>query len=328
MGTQYHISWVSRFSRQPELEQEKISIQGGVDELLIAFNKSMSTYDPSSELSLINSQFTSDWQVISADLYRVLLMSLQLGEQTAGAFDVTVGPLVNLWGFGPDKRLDQKPSQQAIAQRLSQVGDEVLHLRTVAATPSANPLTLDQRSDVGGFQLKLDAPRYIDLSAIAKGYAVDLLGQYMQQRGIDNFLVEVGGEIIAQGQKAHNKPWRIAIEAPTDDGRHAQKVIPLSGVGIATSGDYRNFFEQDGQRFSHTIDGRTGYPVTHGLASVSVLHESVAMADAWATALTVLGAEEGLKVAERFGLMAFFIQRVDNGFKQYESSQFQQLLLN
>jgi thiamine biosynthesis lipoprotein len=221
--------------------------------------------------------------------------------------------LVNLWGFGPDKRQFQAPSQQDIAALLDQVGSEAIELRSLGE---------------GLFQLRLKQARYIDLSAIAKGYAVDVLGDFLQQQGINRYLVEVGGEIIANGVKPQQQPWRIAIEAPNDDGRSVQIIIPLSNMGIATSGDYRNFFEQEGRRFSHTIDGRTGKPVEHSLASVSVLHKSVAMADAWATALTVLGAEQGLALAEKYNLAAYFIVRTDMGYQQVSSSQFEQLRLN
>lgn len=312
MGTEYHISWVSKSTKQSKQFEEQVEIQRLVDQALVDINKSMSTYDPQSELSRLNQTHTLGWQEISADLYRVLMMSMQLNRQTEGAFDVTVGPLVNLWGFGPTKSLGQVPEQTQIEAALAKVGSSVIDLR--------------QRDE--SFELKLLEPRYMDLSAIAKGYGVDVLGRLLQRQGITNYLVEVGGEIIAHGHKPESKPWRIAIEAPNDNGRSAQIIIPLSKMGVATSGDYRNFFEQDGQRFSHTIDGRTGYPVKHKLASVSVLHESVAMADAWATALTVLGAEAGLKLAEDNDLAAYFIVRTDKGFEQYASSQFEQLRLN
>ena len=314
MGTEYHISWVSDQQGKAALDIERQKVKQLVDNLLIDFNKSMSTYDPSSELSLINQRadMDSSWHVIGADLYRVLLMSKQINQQSNGAFDVTVGPLVNLWGFGPAKSQNKIPEQDDIHAMMKQVGSAAISLR---------------QSD-SRFELQLTSQRYIDLSAIAKGDAVDELGLLLQKQSIENYLVEVGGEIIAHGIKPENQPWRIAIEAPNDDGRSVQIIIPLSSMGVATSGDYRNFFEQDGQRFSHTIDGRTGYPVKHNLASVSVLHESVAMADAWATALTVLGAEEGLKLAEKHSLAAYFIVRTDSGYEQYTSRRFEQLRLN
>jgi thiamine biosynthesis lipoprotein len=311
MGTQYHISWVTELTTEEASMAERARIKRLVDELLVDFNKAMSTYDPTSELSIINKSHSDQWQVISRDLYRVLFMALQVNKRSKGAFDVTVGPLVNLWGFGPDESNDNVPRVVEINERLALVGSSAILLR--------------QQGEIS--ELRLSAQRYIDLSAIAKGDAVDVIGMLLQQQGIDNYLVEVGGEIIANGRKPENAPWRIAIEAPNDDGRSAQIVIPLSNMGIATSGDYRNFFKKDGRRFSHTIDGRTGYPVNHKLASVSVLHRSVALADAWATALTVLGAEAGLALAEEYNLAAYFIVRHEDGFKQYSSSHFEQLRL-
>lgn len=312
MGTQYHISWVSTQTGSASVEVESQSIQLGVDELLLNINKSMSTYDKNSELSVINQTFNSDWQDISVDLYRVLMMAMQVNVQSLGAFDVTVGPLVNVWGFGPVKSTDEAPKDKVVENALKQVGAGAINLR--------------QRDE--SYQLKLKHPRYIDLSAIAKGYAVDVLGRYLQMRGIDNYLVEIGGEILTHGTKPGGQSWRVAIEAPNDQGRSAQLILPLDNLGLATSGDYRNFFQQDGRRYSHTLDGRTGYPVQHGLASVSVLHSSVAMADAWATALTVLGAKEGLRLANEYDLAAFFIQRTESGFEQYSSRQFEQLSLD
>jgi len=312
MGTEYHISWISQQSSQQALIIEKTNIKQIIDAQLAAINKSMSTYDSESELSLLNQNFSREWQVISADLYRVLMMSKRVNVQSIGAFDVTVGPLVNLWGFGPEASLGQVPEAGSIKRLLAEVGSEAISLR--------------QRDE--SFEIKLLAQRYIDLSAIAKGYAVDVLGRSLQQHGIKNYLIEVGGEIIANGQKLADKPWRIAIETPNDNGRSAQIIMPLSNLGIATSGDYRNYFEQDGIRFSHTIDGRTGYPVKHNLASVSVLHDSVAMADAWATALTVVGAKAGMELAEEHELAAYFIVRTAEGFEQYRSRQFEQLTLD
>lgn len=312
MGTEYHISWVSNSPNSTAQKTEQKNIQQKVDDLLIGINKSMSTYDSQSELSIINHSFKPEWQNISADLYQVLTMAQQVNTQSDKAFDITVGPLVNIWGFGPDKSNSKMPEPKKIQALMDEVGSEALLLR--------------QHNEK--FQMRLQSARYLDLSAIAKGYGVDVLGNLLQAEGIESYLIEVGGEIVAHGVKPKNQSWRIAIEAPNDNGRSVQIIIPLSNMGIATSGDYRNFFEQEGRRFSHTIDGRTGYPVEHDLASVSVLHESVALADAWATALTVLGAEQGLKLAEKYDLAAYFIVRSDSGYEQLSSRHFEQLRLD
>lgn len=309
MGTQYHVSWIAANEGSDTQSQ---GIQRDIDELLEKINKSMSTYDNTSELSIINQVFKSDWQNISVDLYRVLMMAMQVNTKSSGAFDVTVGPLVNLWGFGPVQSDYEAPDDQLIQNVLKQIGADAIQLR--------------QRDE--SFQLKLKGSRYIDLSAIAKGYAVDAVGRYLDKQGIENYLIEIGGEIIAQGTKSEGRPWRIAIETPSDEYRSAELIIPLNNLGLATSGDYRNFFQQNGRRYSHTLDGRTGYPVQHGLASVSVLHPSVAMADAWATALTVLGTKDGLALANEYDLAALFIQRTETGFKQYSTRQFKQLSLD
>lgn len=305
MGTSYHISWVGI---PDSAEQERIKKL--VDERLADINRLMSTYDPESELSVINREGTGDgWYDVSIDLYRVLLMSTIVNRASDQAFDITVGPLVNLWGFGPDVKTNAAPEDSSIQTTLQQTGADVLKLRPRDET----------------YQIKLEQPRYLDLSGIAKGYAVDELARLLQKEGNGRYLVEVGGEIAAAGLKPDGTHWRIAIEAPLDGNRSAQKIIELNGLGVATSGDYRNYFEEDGLRYSHTIDGRTGYPVRHKLASVSVMNESVAMADAWATALMVVGDKEGVALAEKLDLAAFFIIREGDQFREVATSHFNRL---
>lgn len=311
MGTQYHISWVDRGFERGEEAVPAAKVQEDIDSTLASINQSMSTYIPDSELSILNRSNNNEWQDISIDFYRVMMMSLMVNRSSNGAFDATIGPLVNLWGFGPKKSIENEaPSQAEIEGLLNQVGSHVIDMRT--------------RDE--GFQIKLLESRFIDLSAIAKGYAVDRLAVYLERQGINDYLVEVGGEILAKGQKPDGSSWKIAIEAPNDNGRAVQKIISLDGLAVATSGDYRNFFEQEGVRYSHTLDIRTGRPVTHGLASVSVLHESAALADAWATALTVLGPDEGMKIAQYKGLAAYFIVREEAGYREMASEKFNEFL--
>jgi len=307
MGTQYNISWVES---EAHSRQSSEQLQQKVENVLERINASMSTYRPDSELSVLNKQAPGDWQDISIDLYRVLMMSGSVYLGSDHAFDPTVGPLVNLWGFGPEKKADQVPDALAIKQAMTSVGYGVANLRL--------------RDE--GYQVQLRDSRYIDLSAIAKGYAVDELGRLFDGVRINNYLIEVGGELLAKGRKPDGSAWRIAIEAPPESGRRVQKIVALNDFGIATSGDYRNYFEQDGKRFSHTIDPRTGYPIEHKLASVSVLHESVALADAWATALMVLGTEKGMAVAQKFDLMVYFLYRTEQGFADAASPAFDKFL--
>ena len=307
MGTQYNISWVANEEFGPQSDK---LLQQEVEDVLERINASMSTYRTDSELSVLNNQLNKEWRDISLDLYRVLMMSGTVYLRSEKAFDPTVGPLVNLWGFGPQKGIDEVPAEDSIRQAMAGTGYGIANLRL--------------RDE--GYQVKLTEPRYLDLSAIAKGYAVDELGRLFNEKQIHSYLIEVGGELIAKGMKPDGNHWRVAIEAPPESGRRVQKIIPLDRLGIATSGDYRNYFEQDGQRFSHTIDPRTGYPIEHKLASVSVLHESVALADAWATALMVLGTDKGMMIAEKFDLMVYFLYRTEQGFAESNSSAFERFL--
>lgn len=303
MGTQYHISWVGTNQNQ------SATLQKEVEARLIAINKSMSTYDPTSELSLLNQEVLEKdkdgWTPISSDLAEVLNMSLNVWHTSQGGFDVTVGPLVNLWGFGPTARAEHTPTNEEIAAKLAQVGSENIDL------------------DVLLQRVRLKSSLYIDLSAVAKGWAVDELAELIEQQGIESYMAEIGGEIRAQGLKANGQPWRIAIERPQYNlGQDIALVIELDRQGIATSGSYRNYFEEDGMRFSHTIDPKTGHPINHKLASVTVVHPSTGMADAWATAITVAGPEKGLQLAEDNQLAVFMLVGDGDSFKEVATSEF------
>jgi len=214
---------------------------------------------------------------------------------TNGRFDVTIGPLVNAWGFGPGGPQTQVSDEQ-VAELLTYVGYEKLHLDPMQQTLSkAHPKT------------------YIDLSAIAKGYAVDKVVKAIEAQGHQNYMVEIGGEVFAKGTNPKDGPWRIGIETPSIHAPGIFEVVILASQALATSGDYRNFYEENGERFSHTIDPKTGRPIKHKLASVSVLSDSCARADALATALNVLGPIDGPKLAEEKGIAALFIIRDSSG---------------
>ena len=266
-------------------------------------NTLMSTYDPDSELMRFNAAPMRTPFVISTQTGEVIRLAQTIARATEGAFDVTVGPLVNLWGFGPRQQPVEVPTPDAIADARARVGFGRLHLRD-------------------GTLLK-DAPLFVDLSAIAKGHAVDELASVLAEAGVGRFLVEVGGELRAAGLNASGRPWRVAIEAPKADTREIYRVVELRGMGLATSGDYRNYFETDVRRYSHMIDPRTGAPIAHRVASVSVLHTSVAEADGWATALNVLGLEDGMMIATREGLRAMFIIRDGDAFAAHASPAFE-----
>ncbi|MGI9320901.1 MAG: FAD:protein FMN transferase [Thiogranum sp.] len=304
MGTTYTVKMVEL---QPGLKPD--GIQAEIDVTLEEINLQMSTYLEDSELSRFNRSQVTDWVEVSQALADVLHQARHISTLTDGAFDVTVGPLVNLWGFGPSPGDDQVPSEQAIHEVGKRVGYRGLQVR------SSPPAIKKDRPDL-----------YVDLSAIAKGYAVDAVTEYLQALGIDNYMVEIGGEIQAKGHNARGALWRIAIEKPSTASRSVHTVIELDDVGMATSGDYRNYFETAGRRYSHTIDPVSGRPVTHKLASVTVAHTSTMQADAMATALMVLGPDAGYRFAEQHELAVFFIVKGEDGFYDKASTAFRRYL--
>lgn len=288
-----------------ELPLSRQQLQAEFDVVLTRVNTAMSTYLPGSELSRINNTESTGWLTVSASLMRVLQAARDINRLTRGAFDITAGPLVNTWGFGPERDFTV-PGEQRIITALRLVGQGKLRLD--AAAPALK---------------KAHGGMYIDLSAIAKGFAVDEIAGYLDRQQLTNYLVEIGGEIRARGVNDKNRPWQIGIENPIAGQRAVRKIIRLENMAMATSGDYRNYFEQDGSSYSHTIDPRTGRPVAHGLASVTVLHPSTMLADAWATGLLVLGPEKGYATALENGLAAYFIVHGEPGFEEISTPAFE-----
>ena len=300
MGT----SW-SVLVHAAQLPLTRPRLQAEFNTILNRVNSEMSTYLPESELSRINDTDGAAWLTVSASLMHVLQAAQDISRSTQGAFDVTIGPLVNLWGFGPEQDF-AVPGEEHIDAALRLVGYEYLHL-----DPAASAL----KKTNGGIQ--------IDLSAIAKGYGVDEIAHYLERLNLDNYLVEIGGEIRARGVNRANIPWQIGIEQPAGGQRQVRRIIRLGNSAMATSGDYRNYFEHEGTRYSHTLDPRTGWPVAHGLASVTVLHPSTMLADAWATGLLVLGPDGGYATALENGLAAYFIVREEPGFEEIFTPAFE-----
>lgn len=288
MGTTYSVS----VPRLPD-GVPRASIETVIAEVLSEADQHLSGWNPESELVQFNVATHTDWQPVTPTLYAAAEQAIAVSQATDGAFDITVGPLVRAWGFGAGAAGSAPaPTAVELAQLLREVGHAKLELRQ-------EPPAL--RKDVPGLS--------IDLDGIAPGWAVDRIAQRFEALGMRDYLVELGGEIRARGLSPDGRCWRIAVETPTPGERRAYAVIELDGVGVSTSGDYRDYREVDGRRISHTIDPRTGRPVAHGLASVTVVHESAAEADAWATALMVLGPEAGLVLARQRGLAALFIVR-------------------
>ncbi len=292
MGTRYNITWLSG-AGQPAPE----AVHAGVEAVLEAVNASMSTWRDDSEITAFNAAPAGEWFALSSDFAEVFEMARAVSEASYGAYDVTVAPLVNLWGFGAAGMGDEVPADEAIAEARAKVGQ--------------------QRLDFNREQpaLRKPAGMTVDFSSIAKGYGVDRVARWLEEQGIGRYLVEIGGEIRVSGLNPRNEPWRIAVERPQPGERAAQAAVTLHNAAVATSGDYRNFFEVDGVRYSHSIDPRTGAPVRHDLVSVTVIHESATMADAWATALTVLGSERAMETALNEELAVYFISRHGDEFR-------------
>ena len=299
MGTQYSVKAIDPGDIEPEFLQTRI------DALLAGINGIMSTYDPGSELSRLNQNPATGWIGVSDQLYTVLEAAITIGRASGGAFDVTIGPLVNLWGFGPNSGVPAVPTAAAIECARQHVGIDKLLLR---GTPAA---VLKRHGDV-----------YVDLSAIAKGYAVDQIAAYLDHQGLTDYLVEIGGELRASGLNQSGAPWRIGIENPVSGGREIGQTVALSGNSMASSGDYRRFFELDGIRYGHTIDPRTGAPTRHRLGAVTVIHTQAMVADAWATALMTLGFDAGSRLAEENGFAALFFFAEADKWERYATQAF------
>jgi thiamine biosynthesis lipoprotein len=300
MGTSFNIKLVA-----PDKNLNFEALEEEIHLRLDAINQVMSTYREDSELSAFNTSRSTDWVDVSAELCEAVERSLIVSRETNGAFDVTVGPLVNLWGFGPGLVAVTPPAQADIDAAMTLTG--YAHLSTDCSLPALR---------------KAIPELYVDLSGWAKGYAVDELGRLLDDKGLGNYLAEVGGELRVRGHNSSRHEWAIAIEDPDDNQRAAQSVYNLTDVAVATSGDYRNYFEYDGQRYSHTIDARTGRPVSHNLASVTVVDRSAAFADAMATALLVLGPDAGPDMADELHVAGLFLIRNQDELVVKTSSAF------
>lgn len=302
MGTTYNI----KYTQQVGIPSSSV-LQVEIDRLLEEVNDQMSTYRESSELSRFNRYSGNDPFSVSEQTAIVVQEAIRLNELTLGALDVTVGPLVNLWGFGPEARRDVVPSEEALAQRKAKTG--IVHL------------------SVEGHTLRKDIPDlYVDLSTIAKGWGVDVIANYIESQGVENYMVEIGGEIRLKGLNREGVPWRIAIEKPATEERTVQEIIEPGEMAIATSGDYRNYFERDGVRYSHIIDPKTGYPINNYVVSVTVFDKSSMTADGLATGLMVLGEEKGMAIAELNQIPVLMIVKTEDGFKERVSSAFKPYL--
>lgn len=301
MGTTYNVKFV------PIDGVDKHKIEQQIEQLLIDINQLMSTYIQDSELSRFNQWNSVEPFPMSTQTIEVLNEAKRLGDISAGSLDVTVGPLVNLWGFGPKSRPEKIPTEELVNNTRLQVGLDKLIIGPTWASKTQRNL-------------------YVDLSTIAKGYAVDQIAELLKSHKISNFLVEIGGEMRLSGIKISGMPWKIAIEKPETQQRSVQKIISIGENAVATSGDYRNYYEQNGVRYSHLINPTTGYPISHNLVSVTVVHPSSMTADGLATALNVMGKEKALQLAETYDIAVMLITKEKDGFTEYTSTKFEQLV--
>ncbi|WP_416885190.1 FAD:protein FMN transferase [Marinospirillum sp.] len=284
-------------------EREARRLDQGIREVLQRVDQQMSTYRADSELMQLNQHPVGEWLEVSEALFYVLEKGQEVAQASGGAFDMTMGGLVNLWSFGPEARPEEVPAADLLEARRIEAGYQQLELD--AATQRVRRLS----------------DHFVDLSGIAKGFGVDEVARWLAQQGYSNYLINIGGDLIVAGQRTPERLWTIGVEVPQFDLQQiAQHILPLSDISVATSGDYRNYFEADGRRLSHTISPFTGWPINHNLASVTVLHPENMLADAWATAIMVLGAEAGWRLAEQEGLEALLITRTEAGWESRVTS--------
>ncbi|MGD8218674.1 FAD:protein FMN transferase [Pseudomonas thivervalensis] len=300
MGSHYSIQYV-RHSAGPGPK----AVQAEVENILAEVDRQFSTYRSDSDVERFNALPANSCQVMPGPVLALIRVGEQLSVQSDGSFDLTVEPLLNLWGFGPQSRGETVPSAEALALARQRVGHG--HLR------------------IEGDRLCKDAAVEVDFNSIAAGHAVDRIAARLQALGIDSYLAEATGELKAVGRKPDGSAWRIALEEPRDDRQVAERVIEVNGYGVSTSGDYRKYFEQGGQRYSHTFDARTGTPVLHNLASVTVIHPSALMADGLSTLLLILGPERGWDYAQEHGIGVFFVLRDNDRFVVRTNDAFERM---
>lgn len=301
MGSTWTVQYVPPASG-PDADQVKKEIES----ILADIDQHFSTYRGDSAVARFNRLPAGSCQAMPADVLKLVRLGETLWRESGGAFDLSVEPLMDLWGFGPQAREEKVPSAQRLAEVRQRVGQG--HLR------------------IEGEQLCKDIALELDFNSIAAGYSVDRIAERLQGLGIENLLVEVTGELKAIGRKPDGGAWRVALELPREDRQIAEQILSIDGLGVSTSGDYRNYFEENGQRFSHTFDARLGKPVSHALAAVTVFDASALVADGYSTLLLILGPEQGWEFAVAQNLAAVFVMRADSGFVARVTPAFERIV--
>lgn len=301
MGTTYSIKVASA----PD-SVDAHALRIAADEVLARIDLSMSGYREDSEISRFNASPSTDWFEVSSDLATVVDYALEVSRESGGTFDITVGPLVAAWGFGAAGEPIDLPDEARLAELKAHVGHEKLQARL-------DPPALR----------KTDAALKVDLNGIAPGYAVDLMAERLRSLHLTHFMIDIGGEVRAQGRNGQGELWRIAVEKPIDAEPEPYAIVQLDDAAVTTSGEYRHYYDRDGRRYSHTIDPRTGQPVQHSLASVVVIGPTSMYTDAWATALNVLGTEAGRELAQKRAMPVMFIEAAGTGLTSVATPQFE-----
>ncbi len=302
MGTFYHIKVITGYF------EEVAGLRESIEARLEAVNQSMSTYRPDSEISRFNKMPAIETMAVSIDFLKVLKAAQKIHALSGGAWDGTVKPLVNLWGFGNARPVRTAPDRAEIEKQLQSIGFD--HIAIL---------------DSGRIGKKIPGLS-LDLASIAKGFGVDAIAAVIRQKGYRNFLVEIGGEVVASGVRKDGRPWVVGINSPTPEAAASvvYRAVSLTNGAMATSGDYRNYFEIGGVRYSHVIDPRDGYPVRNRVASVSIVAPDCTLADGLATALMVMGPEKGLPLVNRLeNVECLIIMHTQSGqFTEYASRGF------
>ena len=308
MGTYYFIEVVEVSNK---LHIDKIEIE--IEDTLKMANKILSNWDNNSEISKINKNKTTMPIKLSDELNKVFKTANKINIKSNGFFDLTLDPIIDIWGFGYEsKKLETIPSDEQIKNALSLVGQQSL----LKFNFDNNELTKKNKN------LK------INLSSIGKGFGIDLIGKKLDQLGIDNYIINIGGDILTKGHNKKNEDWIIGVENPNLKEKLIKEIVNLTDKGLATSGDYKNFFTKNGKKYSHIINPNTGKPITHSTKSVTVIHKNSMKADGWATALLALGSVDGLKIAEKEKIAVLFIDNIDNKLIKFESNAFLNLKNN
>jgi len=309
MGTTYHVKIV--VPKESEIP-DQATLKRKIDQDLEAFGKLLSTWDPESELSKFNEHVSTDPFPISPETIEIVETSMELYRESEGAFDPTVGPLIELWGFGRGDPRTAPPSEAEIAEASAKVGMDRLTVGEGTLTKSRPDLQLN-------------------LSAIAKGYGVDVIAQVLLREGYSDLMVEIGGEVVVRGANLKRNPWTIGVDSPVQvpGKRELIEVLSLDDCAVATSGDYRNSFEYDGVVYSHILDPKTGWPIPESVKSVTVIAPTCMLADGAATAIMAMGAEKGLGWAQRREDLEalIFVKDAEKGFSRLQTSGMETYLL-